>query len=125
MPVGSRPSLSVISTLPTVYEMGGRLFTHAEWEALCNGCGKCCYEKERVAGRVVSTDVACEFLTVENQCRVYEQRFSAMPGCMKITPETVRQGELLPDDCPYVELWKELCEEEEEIPPSRRLPRRR
>ncbi len=35
--------------------------TEAEWEGLCNGCGKCCLVKlhELDSDQVVETDVAC------------------------------------------------------------------
>lgn len=110
---------------PPVYWLGGRRFTHGEWEAICDGCGLCCYEKAREHGRVVSTGTPCRFLADDRRCRVYGERFEACGECVKVTPEVVRQGEVLPDACPYVLLWREIEEEEAEGALGRRGGRRR
>ncbi len=34
-------------------------------------------------------------------CTVYDNRTTARPGCVRLTPQLVKQG-FLPADCPYV-----------------------
>ncbi len=74
-----------------------------EWEALCNGCGKCCYDKVWEGDRLLLLTSACTYLDTEaNRCRVYADRFEKEAMCMPIGPEIVEMG-ALPEDCPYVE----------------------
>lgn len=110
--------------LPVAYLLAGRRFSHAEWEALCTGCGLCCYEKVQVGRRLFASSTPCRFLDADHRCRVYEQRLDACPECVKVTPEVVRQGGALPDDCPYVVLWRELEEPWERHVPARAGRRR-
>ena len=74
-----------------------------EWEALCTGCGKCCYDKVWEGDRLLLLTSACPYLEVEtNRCRVYTERFEREPMCLPIGPEIIEMGGL-PEDCPYVE----------------------
>lgn len=74
-----------------------------EWEALCTGCGKCCYDKVWEGDRLLLLTSACPYLEVEtNRCRVYPERFEREPMCLPIGPEIIEM-EGLPEDCPYVE----------------------
>ncbi|MCY3822474.1 MAG: hypothetical protein OXG62_01235 [Nitrospinae bacterium] len=74
-----------------------------EWEALCTGCGKCCYDKVWEGDRLLLLTSACPYLEVEtNRCRVYPERFEIEPMCLPIGPEIIEMGGL-PEDCPYVE----------------------
>ena len=75
-----------------------------EWETLCDGCGICCLYKVEDAdgGEVHLTNVACRFLDeVSCVCKLYSDRKSAMPTCIKLTPETVANLDWLPDTCAY------------------------
>ncbi len=75
----------------------------AEWEAICQRCARCCYEKIDYNGRIIYTDMPCQYLDVATkQCRIYRQRDSLHPECARLTPELVAAG-VLPADCPYVE----------------------
>ena len=72
------------------------------WEALCQRCGRCCYEKIEYEGEIYYTDKPCEKLDVASGlCNVYQNRHLARPGCTALTPEIIRQG-IMPSDCPYV-----------------------
>lgn len=74
----------------------------AAWEAICQRCGRCCYEKIEFDGEVYYTDQPCEKLDrASGLCTVYENRHRARPGCTSLTPEIIALG-VLPADCPYV-----------------------
>ena len=76
-----------------------------EWEALCDGCGNCClYKVEDIdTGEVGLTNVVCRFLDLDNiQCQLYDDRHSAMPSCIKLTPSKVESLKWLPETCAYV-----------------------
>jgi hypothetical protein len=75
-----------------------------EWESICNRCGKCCYEKLDLGqGKIVYTDVPCEYLDTEtNLCMVYQNRHEKVPDCMSLTPDLVRILSWLPKDCAYL-----------------------
>ena len=74
-----------------------------EWEALCTGCGKCCFDKVWEDDRLLLLTSACPQLDLEtNRCRVYAERFEIESLCLPIGPEIIEMGGL-PEDCPYVE----------------------
>jgi uncharacterized cysteine cluster protein YcgN (CxxCxxCC family) len=75
-----------------------------EWEALCDGCGICCLFKveDEDSGEVRLTNVACRFLDLDTCiCQLYDQRMSAMPTCIKLSPSKVQNLTWLPDTCTY------------------------
>ena len=79
-------------------------FSPAEWEALCDGCGQCCLYKldDHKNSGVLFTNVACRFLDLDTcQCIAYPTRKSAMPTCVRLTPEKVREIDWLPPTCAY------------------------
>ena len=52
--------------------------TNAQWESLCDGCGKCCLIKLQDADteEIFFTDVVCHLLDVETrQCTQYAKRW--------------------------------------------------
>lgn len=78
--------------------------TPAEWESLCDGCGRCCLNKleDEDTGEIVLTRLACALLDI-GQCRCsdYENRFARMPDCINLTPDKVRSLTWLPTTCGY------------------------
>ena len=75
-----------------------------EWEALCDGCGICCLYKveNEETGEVELTNIACRFLDLECiRCQLYDDRKSAMPTCIKLTPSKVETLAWLPETCAY------------------------
>lgn len=76
----------------------------AIWEAICNRCGKCCYEKiDLGAGVVKYLDEPCRHLDTETKlCKVYDRRHDVEPDCMRLTENLVRNLHWLPEDCAYV-----------------------
>ncbi|MDO4162353.1 MAG: YcgN family cysteine cluster protein [Pseudomonadota bacterium] len=75
----------------------------AEWEALCDGCGKCCLNKIEIKGKIKFTCVRCRFLDSKScLCQIYEHRFEAMDDCRKIDISAVREKpRWLPKTCAY------------------------
>lgn len=79
-------------------------FSDAEWESLCDGCGRCCLNKleDIETGQIAWTDVACRMLDGETcRCRDYEGRQKEVPDCIQLTPESVRELSWLPPTCAY------------------------
>ena len=75
-----------------------------EWEALCDGCGRCCLLKieDEDSGELFYTNVICEYHDNENSCCTrYSDRSLLVPDCIKVTTEVARQEKWLPDTCAY------------------------
>ncbi len=78
--------------------------TPAEFESLCDGCGKCCLHKleDEDTGEVYYTNVACRFLDHATcHCQTYSTRRQALPACTVLTPDAVRTIGWLPETCAY------------------------
>ncbi|QKV20623.1 YcgN family cysteine cluster protein [Oricola thermophila] len=76
----------------------------AEWEALCDGCGKCCMSKliDEDTDEIYYTSVACRLFDAGTcRCSDYANRFSHVPDCVQLTPENVRTIPWLPRTCAY------------------------
>lgn len=74
----------------------------AEWEAICQRCARCCYEKLDYQGKIFYTNKPCPHLDTElNCCRIYTQRSELHSECVQLTPALIAAG-YLPADCPYV-----------------------
>lgn len=82
----------------------GRL-NPAEWEALCDGCGKCCLNKLEYedTGELEFTSVACRLLDGETcRCSRYETRRDFVPECVQLTPKSIRKiAYWMPRSCAY------------------------
>ena len=78
--------------------------TEAQWESLCDRCGRCCVHKlqDDETGEVFVTDIACELLDLETCCcRDYANRKQTVPDCLRLTPELARSIDWLPPTCAY------------------------
>jgi uncharacterized cysteine cluster protein YcgN (CxxCxxCC family) len=78
--------------------------TEAEWESLCDGCGRCCLNKleEEDTGRFYFTDVGCRLLDGEScRCSDYAHRLDIVADCVKLTPQTLPEIAWLPPSCAY------------------------
>lgn len=78
--------------------------TRAEWESLCDGCGRCCLHKLRDedTDELAFTTVACRLLNLKScQCRHYAKRQRFVPDCVTLTPEAVLDIDWLPRSCAY------------------------
>lgn len=77
--------------------------TEAEWESLCDGCGRCCLHKLRDDDGALSfTNVACHLLDLRTcGCGDYPHRHQRVSDCVHLTPATVREVDWLPPSCAY------------------------
>jgi len=76
-----------------------------EWEALCDGCGKCCLLKmeDEDTGDVYYTDIACRLFDIEKcGCSSYALRRQLVADCVSLTPENIgRNAHWMPSTCAY------------------------
>ena len=79
--------------------------TRLEWEALCDGCAKCCLIKleDEDTGRVAYTDVACRLLDRDTcRCGNYALRRQLVKGCVVLTRDNIDDVVTwLPATCAY------------------------
>lgn len=76
----------------------------AEWESLCDGCGRCCLEKleDEDTGKIYFTHIACTLLDWGLcACKDYPNRSAKVSDCVRLTPENVRTLNWLPPSCGY------------------------
>jgi uncharacterized protein len=77
----------------------------AQWESLCDGCGKCCLHKleDDETGKIYPTNVACRLLDRRTaRCSDYRNRLAHVPDCIRLTPAKVQTMDWLPETCAYV-----------------------
>lgn len=75
-----------------------------EWEALCDGCGRCCLHKleDEDTGEIAETNVACKLLDTNTaRCKDYRHRKAFVPDCLRLTPALVKKVPWLPKTCAY------------------------
>ena len=80
--------------------------TEAEWESLCDGCGKCCVvlleDEPEDGGKIHRTRVACKLLDLKTvRCSDYSNRHDKVPGCVRLTAKNVGRLRWMPDTCAY------------------------
>jgi len=76
----------------------------AEWESLCDGCGRCCLRKleDPDNGEIAYTSVACRLLDCHScRCRDYENRLERVPDCIGLKPGDRDQLKWMPSTCAY------------------------
>lgn len=77
----------------------------AQWEALCDGCGKCCLHKleDEETGELAATNVSCRLLDrATARCSDYRNRRAYVPDCVRLTARAVLGGiAWLPATCAY------------------------
>lgn len=76
-----------------------------EWEALCDGCGKCCLNKleDEDTSEVAFTRVACRLLDDTTcRCAHYEKRKVFVSECVVLTPQNIgKSAYWMPQTCAY------------------------
>ena len=86
-----------------------RQMSRAEWEALCDGCGKCCIHKleDEETGELLPTNVACRLLDRRTgRCTDYRHRKALVPECVRLVPEKLDEIDWLPSTCAYLLLHR-------------------
>ena len=76
----------------------------AQWESLCDGCGRCClvrFEDESDRG-VFYTRAACRLLDTRScRCSNYANRFEVVPDCISVRLLADDNYHWLPETCAY------------------------
>ncbi|MCV2885103.1 YcgN family cysteine cluster protein [Aestuariibacter sp. AA17] len=88
-----------------------------EWEAICDGCAKCCLHKfiddetvDELAPTAVIfegeqvhyTNIVCSLLdTKACSCTRYEERTKLVPDCVKLTKDNLGDIFYMPSSCSY------------------------
>ncbi len=87
-----------------------RKMSRAEWEALCDGCGKCCLNKleDEDTEEVALTRIACRLLDDEScRCAHYDIRHQFVPECIVLRPDNLdSHAYWMPQTCAYRLLWE-------------------
>jgi uncharacterized cysteine cluster protein YcgN (CxxCxxCC family) len=89
---------------PRFWELPLGELSREEWEALCDGCGRCCLHKleDEDTGELAETNVACRLLDrTTARCSDYRHRKAFVPDCLRLTPKLVAQVRWLPESCAY------------------------
>jgi len=78
--------------------------SRAEWESLCDGCGRCCLHKleDEETGELHPTNVACKLLDRRNgRCTDYAHRKKLVSDCVVLNRDKLDELEWLPSTCAY------------------------
>ena len=78
--------------------------TAAQWEAVCDGCAKCCLVKlqDEDSGEIVFTDIVCNLLDQQTcRCAHYAERTKLVPDCVKLTKDNLDKIDFMPPSCAY------------------------
>lgn len=93
-----------MSLTPGFWEKPLKDLNKAEWEALCDGCGRCCLKKliNTNDETVHYTRVVCRYFTESNcSCSVYQRRQELVPDCLVMDYEMLEQLDWIPSSCAY------------------------
>ncbi|MCF7499745.1 YcgN family cysteine cluster protein [Pseudoalteromonas sp. L1] len=93
-----------------------------EWEAICDGCGKCCLntfidsededeftatDQLREGEELIFTNIVCQYLDNDTcGCSEYANRQILVPSCVKLTKENLKDIFFMPQSCSYRRLYE-------------------
>jgi hypothetical protein len=89
---------------PRFWEEPIESLNREEWEALCDGCGKCCLHKieDAETGEFHATNVACRLLDRTScRCSDYKLRRVFVPDCVRLDAKSMKGIDWLPATCAY------------------------
>ena len=74
-----------------------------EWEALCDGCAKCCLLKICDKKKLYITNISCTKLELNScKCSDYSNREKNVKYCLKLTKDNLHENtKYLPSSCSY------------------------
>src|SRR3569832_2037861 len=75
-----------------------------QWEALCDGCGRCCVHKleDEETGELYATNVACKLLDRgQGRCLDYANRKRLVADCVALDRRNLGTLDWLPETCAY------------------------
>ena len=74
-----------------------------EWEALCDGCAKCCTLKLVDKKKIFFTNISCSKLETDScRCSDYTNREKNVKDCLKLTKGNLQtNSKFLPSSCSY------------------------
>ena len=75
-----------------------------QWEALCDGCAKCCLHKleDEDSGEIFYTRIRCRYLDEATcRCSDYSRRSELVPNCIHLNRDNARDLTWLPSTCAY------------------------
>ena len=89
-----------------------------EWEALCDGCAKCCLLKIVYKKKTYITNISCSKLEPDScRCSDYINREKNVKNCLKLTKDNLHKNlKFLPSSCSY-----KLLNEGKALPPWHHL----
>ncbi len=78
-------------------------FSQDEWEALCDGCAKCCLLKIVNKKKIFITNISCSKLELEScKCSDYKNREKNVKACLKLSNDNLDKNfKFLPSSCSY------------------------
>ena len=75
-----------------------------EWEALCDGCGRCCVHKleDEETGLLYATNVACKLLNRrDGHASITRTGMKRVSDCVKLDRKNLGSLDWLPETCAY------------------------
>ena len=89
---------------PAFWELPLESLNRDEWEALCDGCARCCMKKlqDEDSGETHYTRVVCHLLEPgSGRCGDYARRQQKVPDCVILSPGNLPTLNWIPDTCAY------------------------
>ena len=89
---------------PKFWELPLDELSPAEWESLCDGCGRCCLKKfvDEDSDEINYTRIVCRYFDQQTSlCGCYEARTDLVPDCLDVREMDLEASDWMPDSCAY------------------------